>query len=250
MSQLVAGTPATTDASAETSAGNSAEGTAAWNQFDATTSRWGRATMIAAIVLTLAGPLVLALQLEVSPLTVLAAFLGIAAVFGVVWFVEPFSYFPILGSASMYQAFMIGNISNKLLPAAVGAQAAIGARPGTKRGQLASVLAICGAATTHLLGLLILVGVLGSFLVNLLPADVVATVQTYILPAVMGAVIVQMISSNRSPRLLIIAVSVAAVVVFILTPLIPGMSYVAIAVSVLATILLAIFLPGRDRTAA
>lgn len=240
MSQLVAGDPASTDTSTVTSAAS-----AAWTRFDATTSRWGRATMLAAIVLTIAGPLALAVQLDVSPAAVLAAFLGIAAVFGVIWFVEPFSYFPILGSASMYQAFMIGNISNKLLPAAVGAQAAIRARPETERGQLAAVLAICGAATTHLLGLLVVVGVFGSLLVNLLAPDVIAIIQTYIVPAVMGAVIVQMISSNRSPRLLAIAAVVGALVVFVLTPLVPGVGPVSIGLSVVITILLAIFLPGR-----
>lgn len=246
MSQLIAGTsraavPTTTESSV---------GSDAWSRFDATTSRWGRATMIAAIVLMIAGPLALAVQLEVSPLAVVAAFLAIAAVFGVIWFVEPISYFPILGAASMYQAFMIGNISNKLLPAAITAQASIGARPETRRGQLAAVLAICGAATTHLLGLLIIVGIFGSVLVGLLPPDVTATIQTFILPAVMGAVIVQMVAGNPEPRLLAISLVVGAIVVFVLTPLIPAMSAIAIAVSVLATILLAIVLPGRAQPTA
>ena len=42
-----------------------------------------------------------------------------ATTFGVLWIVEPIAYFPVLGSSAMYQAFLIGNISSKLLPAAV-----------------------------------------------------------------------------------------------------------------------------------
>ena len=37
----------------------------AWKQFDTTTSRWGRITMILALILMLAGPLVLAIEFGV-----------------------------------------------------------------------------------------------------------------------------------------------------------------------------------------
>ncbi|SDJ82602.1 hypothetical protein SAMN05428985_101626 [Nocardioides sp. YR527] len=219
----------------------------AWSQFDTTTSRWGRITMIAALCLMLAGPLVLSIQLGVDPGDVAAGVVAIALVFGILWFVEPFSYFPILGAASMYQAFMIGNISNKLVPAAIVAQSTIGAKPGTKRGQLAAVLAICGAATTHLLSLAVFVGVLGNLLLNAFPPELVAQVQTFVLPAVMGAVVVQMIASNPNTRILAIAIVVGLVVQLLLTPLFPVMAYFGIAVSVVATILLALFLPGRTK---
>ena len=121
---------------------------AALQRFDATTARWGRLTMIAGLLFALAGPayLVLFSGLDVDQAKIWTAFLAIAGTFGVLWFVEPLTYYPILGQASMYQAFMIGNISNKLLPSALIAQSAIGATPGTRRGELAAVMAISGAA--------------------------------------------------------------------------------------------------------
>lgn len=217
----------------------------AWNDFDRTTSRWGRITMLIGMAVMLLGPGILAVRLGVQPLAVLTGVLAIAAAFGVVWFVEPLSYFPLLGPASMYQAFMIGNISNKLLPAAIVAQSAINAKPDTKRGQLASVLAICGAATTHLTTLAIFVGVLGSLLISRIPPELIATIQTYVLPAVMGSVIVQMVWANAHPRVLIIAAVVGALVVFVLTPLFPVVALFAVALSVIATITLSLTLPGR-----
>ena len=220
----------------------------AWKQFDATTSRWGRITMILALVLMLAGPLVLAIEFGVRASAVAAGVLAIALAFGVLWFIEPLSYFPILGAASMYQAFMIGNISNKLVPAAIVAQSAIGAKPETKRGQLAAVLAICGAAATHLLSLVVFVGLLGSILLRLLPPEIITQVQTFVLPAVMGAVVVQMISSNPNLRILTIAVVVGVVVQLVLTPLFPVVALFGIAISVVATVALALALPsGRKK---
>ena len=181
--------------------------TTAWAAFDKTTSRWGRLTMIAAMIIMIGGPGIIAAQLGVKPLSILAGVLAIAAVFGAVWFVEPLSYFPILGAASMYQAFMIGNISNKLLPAAIVAQATIEAKPETKRGQLAAVLAICGAAAMHLTTLAILVGIFGTLIIRAIPAATITSVQTFVLPAVIGAVLVQMVVSNPKFRILTIASS-------------------------------------------
>ncbi len=221
----------------------------ALSAFDKTTSRWGRITMIIGLFLSLAAPAYLVffsgLDIEVS--SVLTAFAALAAVFGVIWIVEPLTYFPILGASSMYQAFMIGNIANKLLPAAMIAQATIGVKPGTRKGELAAVAAICGAAAVHLTSLFIFVGLLGTWLVSVIPTDIVQTVQFYILPTVLGAVIVQAIVSQKAPRSAVIALAVSLIVIFVLVPLIPGMNLFATAVAVIATAVLAWVL--RDRKA-
>ncbi|EMY34021.1 hypothetical protein D477_011911, partial [Arthrobacter crystallopoietes BAB-32] len=102
-------------------------------EFDRTTSRWGQLTMLAGLAISLAGPLYLVFfgGLDVSATQLWTAFAAVAAVFMMIWIVEPVTYFPILGPAAMYQAFMIGNISSKLLPSALVAQNRIGAKPGT-----------------------------------------------------------------------------------------------------------------------
>lgn len=205
--------------------------------FDATTARWGRLTMIAGMLVALAGPTYLMFfsGLEVDHLRVWAAFLAIAGTFAVLWVVEPVTYFPILGQASMYQVFMIGNISNKLLPAAMIAQAQIGAQTGTRRGELAAVMAIGGAVVVHLTSLLVLVGILGSSLVSMLPETVLTTIQTFILPSVLGAVLVQAIVSQKQPRTTVLAAVIASLVVFVLVPLMPSLAFFGTAVAVFAT---------------
>jgi uncharacterized membrane protein len=219
--------------------------------FDATTARWGRLTMIAGLLFALAGPayLVLFSGLEVDQAKIWTALLAIAGTFGVLWFVEPLTYYPILGQASMYQAFMIGNISNKLLPSALIAQSAIGAKPGTRRGELAAVMAIGGAAMVHLVSLLILVGFLGTWLVSVVPPEVIAVVRTYILPSVLGAVLVQAVVSTRNLRVTIIAGVVAAAVVFLLVPAVPTLAFFGTAIAVITTAVLAWFLRGKSSPA-
>jgi hypothetical protein len=214
--------------------------------FDKTTSRWGRITMIIGLILSLSAPgyLVFFSGLDIQVAGILGAFAALAAVFGVIWIVEPLTYYPILGASSMYQAFMIGNISNKLLPSAMIAQATIGAKPGTRKGELASVAAICGAASIHLASLFVFVGLLGTWLVSIIPTDIVQTVQLYILPTVMGAVLVQSIVSQKAPRSAVIAIVVAIVVVF-QTEQFTGLAMFSTALAVISSAVLAWFL--RDK---
>jgi hypothetical protein len=221
-------------------------------EFERTTNRWGRLTMIVGLLFSLAGPLYLVFfaDLGVTATQLFTAFAAVAGTFFVIWLVEPLTYFPILGSASMYQAFMIGNISNKLLPAALIAQASIGAKPGTPRGSLAAVMAICGAAAVHLLSLFIFVGLLGTWLISIIPPDVTEVVRIYVLPAVMGAVVVQAIVSLKQFRATIVAFVVALLVQFVLVPLVPALAMVATAIAVLTTLVIGWFVRKREATPA
>lgn len=237
MTSTTTATPATTTAMAD---------------FHRTTSRWGQATMIAGLLVSVAGPLylVFANGLDISPAQLWIAFAAVAATFGIIWIVEPLTYYPVLGPAAMYQAFMIGNISNKLLPAALIAQTNIGAKPGSKRAELAAVVAICGAAAVHLVSLAVFVGLLGTWLISAIPPSVLLVTRLYVLPAVLGAVLVQAIVSMKQPRTTVIALVVSAVVVFGVVPLVPSLGMVSTAITVLTTILLAWFLRGKTAGAA
>lgn len=216
-------------------------------EFDRTTSRWGQITMASALVFSLAAPLYLVLfaDLGVTPGQVWTAFFAVAAAFFVLWFVEPITYYPVLGPAAMYQAFMIGNIANKLLPSALVAQATIGAKAGTKRGEFAALMAICGAAMVHVVSMLLFVGVLGTWLVSVIPAEIVTVARLYIFPSIIGAVLVQLIVTMKQPRVTVIAVVVAAAVLFVLVPAVPALAKPATGIVVLLTGALAWFLRSR-----
>lgn len=195
-------------------------------QFDKTTGFWGSVTMVVGLLLSLAGPayLVFFTDLNVPLAEILTAFLAVALTFGVIWVTEPVTYYPMLGSASMYQAFMIGNISNKLLPAAMTAQDTVGAEPGSRKAEVVSVMGICGAALVHLLSLLFFVGILGNWLISLLSPGFLTLVSTYTLPAIMGAVLVQALLTAKDTRSAFIAMAVAGIIGLLVLPFITGVA--------------------------
>ncbi|MEE1619800.1 hypothetical protein ACQ7DA_00170 [Zafaria sp. J156] len=217
--------------------------------FEATTNRWGRVTMMIGLALSLIGPVYVAFftGMDLAAQQIWLAFIGVAAAFGVLWVLEPVTYFPILGSSAMYQAFMIGNISNKLLPAAIVAQSSIGAKAGTRRGDLTAVMAICGAATVHLVSLLVFVGFLGTWLISVIPSDVIEVARLYILPSVLGAVLVQAVVTMRQLRPTLIAVGLSLLFLFVVVPAFPTLGLFATAIVVVLAIALSWLLRDRNR---
>ncbi|MEE9095935.1 hypothetical protein ACTAQI_04450 [Pseudarthrobacter sp. alpha12b] len=223
--------------------------------FDRTTSIWGPITLGLGLLISLAAALYAAFGsgAGITGMELVTAVVAVLATFGVIAIIEPISYFPILGRSAMYQAFLIGNIANKLLPAAIVAQANLGEKPGTRRAELIAGSAIVGAVLIHITTLVFLVGVLGTWLVGMLPAPLIATARGYILPAVFGAVVLQSVLAMKSRRTTIVAVLVAAVIVFVVVPLVPALTFYATALAVIITIVVSWYArsnnptPGTDK---
>ncbi|WP_024820696.1 hypothetical protein [Arthrobacter sp. 31Y] len=221
----------------------STDKSAGFATFDRTTSIWGPITLGLGLLISLGAALYAAFGsgMGISTAELLTAVAAVLATFGVIAIIEPISYFPILGRSAMYQAFLIGNIANKLLPAAVVAQANLGERPGTRRAELIAGSAIIGAVLVHITTLVLFVGVLGTWLLGTLPAPLIATARVYILPAVFGAVVLQSVLAMKSRRTTIVAVIVAALMVFVVVPLAPALTHYATALAVVTTIAIAWF---------
>ena len=81
--------------------------------FERTTTRWGSITLFIGFLIATSVPfyLLFVADANVDFGDILKGFLAVFAVYGVFYIVEPLTYFPILGPAGMYQAFMIGNVS-------------------------------------------------------------------------------------------------------------------------------------------
>lgn len=218
--------------------------------FDRTTSIWGPITLGLGLLISLAAALYAAFGsgAGITGMELVTAVAAVLATFGVIAVIEPISYFPILGRSAMYQAFLIGNIANKLLPAAIVAQANLGEKPGTRRAELIAGGAIVGAVLIHITTLVLLVGVLGTWLVGMLPAPLIATARGYILPAVFGAVVLQSVLAMKSRRTTIVAVVVAALIVFVVLPLVPALTFYATALAVIITIVVSWYARSKNPT--
>lgn len=215
--------------------------------FERTTSIWGTITLSMGLVIATSMPFLLWVfsGLDITWTQIGVAFLAVFAVYGAFYVIEPLTYFPILGPAGMYQAFMIGNVANKLLPAAIVAQSTIGVKPGTRKSEYVATAAICSAAVVHVVSMLLFVGLLGTWLVSITPDSITEVARIYILPAILGGVTVQLIGTLKQIKGTIIALGVAAVIILIAVPLFPVISPAGTAIAVLLTIVLTWVL--RDR---
>lgn len=150
----------------------------------------GRLTLIAAILLSFGPFLYLAVTYDVMPPTfaIIGGIIGVASAFGVVWIVEPMSYFSILGSAGTYMSFLAGSIGQMRVPAAAVAKQVAGVEDNTRE---AEIVAICGIAGSIYLNLAVvtITAVAGTVILALLPEVVLNAITSYILAAIFGAVL-------------------------------------------------------------
>ncbi len=151
----------------------------------------GKITGALGVLIAFLPALVLAIVYGIipKPAALAAAFVAGASSFGVLWFVEPISYFSVLGPIGTYMAFLSGNISNMRVPCASMAQVAADVEPGSEKG---SVIATLGMAVSIVINVSVLtIGViLGSSILSMLPASITAALNL-LLPALFGALIVQ-----------------------------------------------------------
>lgn len=166
------------------------------NNFIPRAHRIGRATLLVAMILCVFPALYLSFVLGAFPGTgaILTGFLAIAAFVGIMWVVEPISYFPVLGVCGTYMSFLSGNIGNMRMPVVVSCQNAIGAEAGSRKAEVAAVIGIAVSVIVNLVFLIALV-LIGKALIDVLPAPVAQAVKDYTLPALYGAVMVMFTSS-------------------------------------------------------
>lgn len=133
--------------------------------------------------------LMIVYRLFPDPGALVPAFVSALSTFGFLWFVEPISYFSVLGPIGTYMAFLSGNISNMRVPCASMAQVAADVEPGTDEG---SIISTIGMAVSVVINVSVLtVGViLGSSILSKLP-EAITNAFGYLLPALFGAILVQ-----------------------------------------------------------
>lgn len=129
----------------------------------------------------------------------------LAAAFGLIWLIEPITFYPALGLAGCYMAFLTGNIGNNKLPSAVLAQDVTNTEQGSRAAEVITVQAICGATLTTTI-IVCLGAVAGAFILGALPAAVTGAIKAYMVPSIFGALIVSF--ALKFPKIIPVAVGV------------------------------------------
>ncbi|RID90461.1 hypothetical protein D2N39_18100 [Gemmobacter lutimaris] len=206
--------------------------------------RIGRLTLAVAMVLCLMPALYLSFVLGAFPGIgpILTGFLAIATIAGIMWVVEPVSYFPVLGVCGTYISFLSGNIGNMRMPVVISCQSAIAAEAGTRKAEVAAVLGIVVSVLVNLVFLIALV-LIGGALIAILPPPMADAIKAYTLPALYGAVGVMFYNSATRRNAM---TGIAAGLAIFLSP-IPEI-YSSAAAGILA-IVLAVALNWGTRTA-
>ncbi len=203
--------------------------------------KWGRATNLLGVLLAFVPALICTFVFDLHPGigAITAGFIMQASVSGVFWFVEPISYFPVLGVPATYMSFLSGNIGNLRLPASVAALEASDIEPGTEKG---AVIATIGVAISIIVNIAMLTigAILGASVLGMMPAGVVAALNN-ILPALFGAMLAQQFVAN--PKIGTVAVILAGTMIALnkagALSFLPGYPvYLVIIVSVFGSILI------------
>ena len=201
--------------------------------------KWGRLTSLIGVAASFFPVVILSFVFKVVPALdaiAAAATLRISACL-VYYFIEPISFQPVLGIPGTYMAFLSGNLSNLRVPCSSVAQQAAGVEEGTPEG---AVLSTIGVAVSIVVNLAILtLGVfLGSQIIALIPESVVNAL-VYLVPALYGAMLMQM--SLYAPKIALIAVPLSIVTLAISKTGIFDSS-MAILISVFGSIIIGRFL--------
>lgn len=197
--------------------------------FSSQINRLGVYTTAAALIANFVPALYLAIGLGVSPSfqDLLKIWSVAAAAFGVGWVLQVVSFFPVLGSAGSYMGWVAGSVADLRVPAVTMAQKASQVEAGTPEGDVISTL---GMATSVFVSVLIiaLFTAIGASVIPYLPAFVTKSFQ-FIVPAVFGAVYIEMASKDYVLGMIVIIIGTLLVTV---APKlgIPGWSLMAIGI--------------------
>jgi hypothetical protein len=199
---------------------------------------WGKLSLWMVVFASLLPPLYFSFFLGLHPGwgVVLGGLIGYASFIGIMWFLEPITYYPALGRSGTYIAFLTGNVANMCLPCSASAQEAVGAEPGSAKAEVAGTLGIAAASLTNII---IIIGVVltGSLILTILPKPVQDALQ-FILPAIYGGVLGQFALKN--PLYGLIAISFGVIILF--SPILPLLKIV---LCVFSTVLAAVYLENR-----
>lgn len=174
---------------------------------------------------------------------VLEAWALVAASFGAFYFVEPISYYSVVGLSGTYLVFLSGNIGNMRVPCAALALEATDSEPGTLQAEIAATLGICGSIITNLF-FVTLAAIVGATIVALLPPVIANAFVKYAAAAIFGGTFGNF--AIKYPKVAVFALGIPLFLASFFT--LPA--YILIPVSVFGSILAGRFFFVREQKAA
>lgn len=169
------------------------------------------------------------------------------------WLTEPLAFWPVLGSAGTYMAYLSGNVSGMRFPVALSVQSSMKADINTPRGQVLTIVGIVASVFMNLIILLVIV-LAGGWLIKVLPTPVKAAF-AFVMPCLLGCMLTMRFASGKEGFAKTFASSLPYLVTaigckLIITYWLPQLRTYGTAISVGATVLVAYILYRRRIAAA
>lgn len=158
--------------------------------------RIGRLTMALALVLSFL-PVLYFIFIKGYTLPVsmyVSGAISISAIGIGMWLSEPEAYWPVLGSAGTYIAYLSGNVGGMRFPVATTVQKNMKADITTPRGQVVTIVGIVASVVANLIILLIIV-LAGEWILSVLP-EVVTAAFSFVVISMLGAMLVMNIQGR------------------------------------------------------
>lgn len=179
---------------------------------------WGRITIAVGFFLSLTIPMYLTFieGNSVDFKVLINALIFVSSFVGILWVIEPVSYFPILGSAGTYMSFLSGNIGNMRMPAVGAVQNALELKSDSKESEIASIFALVSSVIVNLAILLVVI-LSGQAIVSALPASVLNSF-VYAVPGIFGAMTVSFalkMKKNHTFMMIIVGIIVMLLISYI-----------------------------------
>ncbi len=153
------------------------------------------------------------------------------------YFVEPISYFPVLGEAGTYMSFLAGSIGGVRVPAVAASQDAVGVEAGSRKAELVSSIAV-GSSVICSMTMGFIAIMLGNVIFALVP-PFVQSMFNYVMPAVFAPLFVMRFHGN----VLVGLVSLAAAALLLFSGILP--SYLNMLTTVIVTVAFGVWLCKR-----
>lgn len=138
--------------------------------------------------------------------------LAAAAAFGVGYFVQPISFFPMVNMAGSFMVWICGNVGELRVPAAAMAQKVTNCEQGTPKAEIMATIGIAASVFVSVT-MITIFAIAGSQLMPMMPKAVLKGF-TFILPAVLGAVYADLCGKNFVLGVIILVSSILGTIFF------------------------------------
>jgi len=176
----------------------------------------GRVTSVIALALMFSVPVVAIIRfgIPVNAGETVSAMASLLAIFGPSAVIENISYYAIIGAGAMYLCSITGNIMNMKLPTAISGMKIAGVEPGSRKGDIISVLSVGVSSIVTVTILFLGMLVIARFLTPILSNPVLAPGFANIMPSLFGALIVPFVLKNPKLSIIPFVFSVAVCLIF------------------------------------